>query len=151
MEKNGIHIIQASNQQIAVVHAASLAVAGFSYSLLSARWTSFIIMISIGLPFCSAFLSFGYLMLLTSTFERTGSYMKSRELCNNLAFASSSLAFFSIVALTSGFFAEMFESFATSKITLLPQILAAGVLSSITAVFYTAYCGTSSFQIPNKF
>lgn len=93
-------IIIASNQQIGLVFLANSFII-YSTLKLSYVHKDILSALSFILASSSLFMSFGYLMLYTSTYERTGSYQKAFNLCNNLAFGSSILTFLAIFCLIS--------------------------------------------------
>lgn len=138
MESKGIQIIQACNQQFYPVLLSSLILAYFDFNLLSIGWTNIPFILSIGLCLSSTILSFGYLMLLTSTYEHTKSYSKSRELCNNLAFASSFIFFLSIVTFGIGLVGQIYTKYNSIYIGLIITISTC-IIVSIGYVFMIGY------------
>jgi len=93
-------VIIASNIQIGVVFLTDLFIIYSAFRLFG-RYKDLHSSLSFVLASSSAFMSFGYLMLYTSTYERTGSYSQVFNLCNNLAFGSSILTFISLCVLIS--------------------------------------------------
>ena len=132
MESKGIHIIQACNQQFYPVFLSSLILTYFNFNLLTIDWTNIPFTISIGLCLSSAILSFGYLMLLTSTYEHTKSYSKSRDLCNNLAFASSFIFFLSVVTFGIGLIGQIYIKYNHILVGLTTCI---GICTTVSIVY----------------